>query len=152
MKIEDYYNSYDEENRLLSRYGMAEFVTTMYYIEKYTTPDSRIIEIGAGTERYSHALAKKGYCVDAVELVKHNIEIFKGKITPEENITICQGNATDLSDFKDNQYDITLLPVKGQICSEYHITHLIYSERNNVYVRNKKNQTKRNRRSTQSCT
>lgn len=109
MKIEDYYNSYDEENRLLSRYGMAEFVTTMYYIEKYTTPDSRIIEIGAGTGRYSHALAKKGYCVDAVELVKHNIEIFKGKITPEENITICQGNATDLSDFKDNQYDITLL-------------------------------------------
>ncbi|MGN1432506.1 MAG: class I SAM-dependent methyltransferase [Ruminococcus sp.] len=109
MKIEEYYNSYDEENHLLSRYGMVEFITTMNYIEKYTTSDSRIIEIGAGTGRYSHALAKKGYCVDAVELVEHNIEIFKEKITPEENITIRQGNATDLSDFMDNQYDITLL-------------------------------------------
>lgn len=109
MRIEDYYNSYDEENRLLSRYGMIEFITTMHYIERYITPNSRIIEIGAGTGRYSHTLAKKGYCVDAVELVEHNIDIFKGKITPDENITIRQGNATDLSDFKDNQYDITLL-------------------------------------------
>ena len=109
MKIEDYYNSYDEENRLMSRYGMVEFITTMRYIENYITPDSRIIEIGAGTGRYSHTLAKKGYCVDAVELVEHNIDIFKEKITPDENITIRQGNAMDLSDFKDNKYDITLL-------------------------------------------
>ncbi|MGN0449095.1 MAG: class I SAM-dependent methyltransferase [Ruminococcus sp.] len=109
MKIDDYYNNYDEENRLLSRYGMVEFLTTMNYIEKYITPDSRILEIGAGTGRYSHTLAKKGYYVDAVELVEHNIEIFKEKITPDENITIRQVNATDLSDFKDNQYDITLL-------------------------------------------
>lgn len=109
MKIEDYYNSYDEENRLMSRYGMVEFITTMHYIEKYITADSRIIEIGAGTGRYSHALAKEGYCVDAVELVEHNIDIFKEKITPDENITIRQSNAMDLSDFKDNKYDITLL-------------------------------------------
>ncbi|MGN0503113.1 MAG: class I SAM-dependent methyltransferase [Ruminococcus sp.] len=109
MKIGDYYNSYDEENRLLSRFGMVEFITTMRYIEKFITPNSRIIEIGAGTGRYSHALAKKGYCVDAVELVKHNIDIFKEKITPDENITIRQGNATDLSDFEGNRYDITLL-------------------------------------------
>ena len=78
MKIEDYYNSYDEENRLMSRYGMVEFITTMRYIENYITP-IRIIEIGAGTGRYSHTLAKKGYCVDAVELVEHNIDIFKEK-------------------------------------------------------------------------
>ena len=51
MKIEDYYNSYDEENRLMSRYGMVEFITTMRYIENYITPDSRIIEIGAETGR-----------------------------------------------------------------------------------------------------
>lgn len=109
MDIENYYNNYDEENRLLSRYGMIEFITTMYFIEKYISSDSRIIEVGAGTGRYSHALAKKGYSVDAVELVEHNIEIFKKNTTPDENISIRQGNATDLSDFEDNQYDITLL-------------------------------------------
>ena len=109
MTIADYYKNYDEEGRLLSRYGMVEFITTMNYIEKYLKPDAKIIEIGAGTGRYSHALARKGFKVDAVELVEHNIEIFKRNTAPEENITIVQGNATDLSSFESNSYDITLL-------------------------------------------
>lgn len=109
MKISDYYNNYDEENRLLSRHGMVEFVTTMKYIEKYLKPNAKVIEIGAGTGKYSHAIAKKGYAVDAVELVEHNIEIFKKNTTTDEKITISQGNATDLSVFEDNCYDIALL-------------------------------------------
>lgn len=36
-----------------------------------------MLEIGAGTGRYSHALARRGYSVDAVELIEHNIEVFK---------------------------------------------------------------------------
>ena len=68
----------------------------------------RILEIGAATGRYSHALAQKGYCVDAVELIEH-IEIFKQNTTPGETVTITQGNATDLSMFEDDIYDITLL-------------------------------------------
>lgn len=109
MNIEDYYNNYDEEGRLLSRHGMVEYTTTMKYIEKYLKDDSKIIEIGAGTGRYSHALARKGYTVDAVELVQHNIDIFKENTLDNEKITITQGNATDLSNFEDNKYDITLL-------------------------------------------
>ena len=73
----DFYSHYEEENRLLSRHGMVEFLTTMRYIEKYLKPGDRICEIGAGTGRYSHALARRGYRVDAVELVEHNIEIFR---------------------------------------------------------------------------
>lgn len=57
----------------------------------------------------SHALAQKGYCVDAVELVEHNIEIFRQNTTPGETVTITQGNAMDLSMFEDDTYDITLL-------------------------------------------
>ena len=68
----------------------------------------RILEIGAATGRYSHALAQKGYCVDAVELIEH-IEIFKQNTTPGETVTITQGNATDLSMFEDDICDITLL-------------------------------------------
>ena len=105
----DFYNNYDEDNRLTLKYGTIEFLTTMHYIEKYIKPGARILEIGAGTGRYSHALARQGYTVNAVELVEHNIDVFKKNTQPGENITIIQGNALDLSAFPDNQYDITLL-------------------------------------------
>lgn len=107
--LKDFYNNYDENNRLLSRHGMIEYITTMKYIEKYLKPDMRIIEIGAATGRYSHSLAQKGYRVDAVELLEHNIEIFRQNTLPDEPVTITQGNATDLSAFESDTYDITLL-------------------------------------------
>ena len=105
----DFYKTHDEQNRLSSRHSQVEYITTMKYIEKYLKHNSRILEIGAATGRYSHALARKGYKVDAVELVEHNIEIFKQNTLPEENITITQGNAMNLSDFESDTYDITLL-------------------------------------------
>ena len=105
----DFYNIYDEDNRLMSKHGAVEFLTTMRYIEKYIKSGDRVLEIGAGTGRYSHALARKGYSVNAIELVEHNIEIFKKNTQSSENITITHGNAMDLSVFPDNKYDITLL-------------------------------------------
>ena len=107
--LTQFYGNYDEDNRLNTRYGMVEFLTTMRYIEKYLRPGMRILEIGAATGRYSHFLARQGYRVDAVELIDHNIEIFKRNTVPSENITITQGNAKDLQGFGDNTYDITLL-------------------------------------------
>jgi ubiquinone/menaquinone biosynthesis C-methylase UbiE len=107
--IARYYQNYDEDGRLGTRHGMVEFLTTMRYIERYIKPGMKVIEIGAGTGRYSHALAHRGFHVDAVELVEHNIGIFKGHMTQGERVTICQGNATDLSAFGDESYDITLL-------------------------------------------
>ena len=107
--LTQFYGNYDEDNRLNTRYGMVEFLTTMRYIEKYLHPGMRVLEIGAATGRYSHFLARQGYRVDAVELIDHNIEIFKRNTVPSENITITQGNAKDLQGFGDNTYDITLL-------------------------------------------
>ena len=99
----------DEDARLRSRHGRVEFLTTMRYIERYLKPGGRILEIGAGTGRYSHALAQKGYAVDAVELLEHNIGVFRQNTLPGEPVTIRQGNALDLVGFGDNTYDITLL-------------------------------------------
>lgn len=107
--LTEFYKEYDEDGRLQSRNGMVEYLTTMRYIEKYLKPGMRVLEIGAATGRYSHALARRGYSVDAVELVQHNIDIFKLNTEPGESISICQGNAKDLSFFADNTYDITLL-------------------------------------------
>lgn len=105
----EFYNNYSEEERLLSKSGRVEFLTTIHYIEKYLKPKDKIIEIGAGTGRYSHYLAHQGYEVDAVELVEHNINIFNNNTLPKEKISITQGNALDLSFISDNKYDITLL-------------------------------------------
>ena len=104
-----YYESYDEDSRLCSRRGKVEYLTTLRYIEKYLKPGMRILEIGAATGRYSHHFARKGYKVDALELVEHNIEIFRRNTLPGEEISIVQGNAKDLGAFADNSYDITLL-------------------------------------------
>lgn len=105
----EFYDRYEEDQRLASRHGSVEFLTTMRYIEKYLKPGDRVLEVGAGTGRYSHALAQQGYAVDAVELVAHNIEIFRAHTLPGENVTVTQGNALDLSAFPDSTYDITLL-------------------------------------------
>lgn len=107
--LTNYYSCYDEEGRLLSRHGSVEYITTMRYIEKYLKPGMRILEIGAATGRYSHALARAGYRVDAVELVQHNIDRFVQNTQPGENVTIRQGNAKDLGFFEKDTFDITLL-------------------------------------------
>ncbi|AXU64694.1 class I SAM-dependent methyltransferase [Clostridioides difficile] len=105
----DFYNTYDEDSRLALKHGMVEFLTTMHYIDKYIKSGDCVLEIGAATGRYSHTLARQGYDVDAVELVEHNIGVFRRNTQSNENISITQGNAMDLSIFPDNKYDITLL-------------------------------------------
>lgn len=107
--IVDFYNNYDEDNRLMLKHGTVEFLTTMRYIEKYIKPSDCVLEIGAGTGRYSHTLARQGYQVDAIELVEHNIEVFRKNTLPTEKITITQGNALNLSAIPSNKYDIALL-------------------------------------------
>ena len=107
--LSEHYGSYDEDHRLCSRHGSVEFLTTMRYVKKYLRPGMRVLEIGAATGRYSHTLARQGYKVDAVELVQHNIDVFKDKTEPGEDVRIFQGNAKNLDMLADNAYDVTLL-------------------------------------------
>ena len=108
-KIVDFYSNYNEDGRLMRKSRMPEYLNTMKYIEKYLSPGAKIIEIGAGTGRYSVALAEMGYDVTAIELVPHNIEIMKKKVKTHHNIKIYEGNACDLSVFESEAYDIVLL-------------------------------------------
>ena len=107
--LSEYYGSYNEDNRLCSQHGSVEFLTTMHYVDKYLKPGMRVLEIGAATGRYSHTLARRGYKVDAVELVSHNIDIFNANTQPGEDVNIYQGNAKNLNMLADDTYDITLL-------------------------------------------
>lgn len=109
--LEDYYNRYDEEGRLLSRHGQVEYLTTMKYIRECLsgTADPAILEIGAGTGRYSVTLAKQGHRVTAVELIPRNLEILKSKLDGSERITPILGNALDLSVLPDASFSVTLV-------------------------------------------
>ena len=107
--LEDYYGSHDEDGRLRSRTGQVEFLVTMEYIHRHLFPGCRILEIGAGTGRYSLALAREGYHVDAVELIRHNIDVFLSNMRDGDDVTVRQGNALDLSFLEDESYDMTLL-------------------------------------------
>ena len=109
--LDEFYNSKDEEKRLLSQHGQVEYLTTMKYIHACISQlDSPgILEVGAGTGRYSVALAREGYAVTAVELVQHNLDVLRSKLDGTEPITAMQGNALDLSMFRDRSFDLTML-------------------------------------------
>ncbi len=108
--LKTYYNQYKEENRFKkSNHNRLEFITTTKYIEKYLKKNDKILEVGAGTGAYSLYYAKQGYDVTAIELVEENIEKLKQGITEDMHIEVHQGNAMDLSIFKDETFDITLV-------------------------------------------
>ncbi len=103
-----YYNKFNEEKRLNSRHGRVEYITSMKYIHEYLADrkEAKILDIGAGTGRYSVALANEGYDVTAVEYVKYNLGILKSK---NSTVKAYQGTALNLSRFEDNSFDFTLL-------------------------------------------
>ena len=101
-----YYNKFNEDKRLTRRRGEIEFITSMKYIHEYLKKGNKIIDIGAGTGRYSVPLSEEGYDVTSVELVKHNIKQIEEK---SKNIKTILGNAKDLSIIEDNTFDLTLL-------------------------------------------
>lgn len=108
--MNSFYNQIEEDVRLSrSRQGQMEYITTMNYIHRFAKEDGKILEIGAGTGRYSIALAKEGYDVTAVELVERNLEVLKKNSEGLDNIKSLQGDALDLSRFETDTFDVTLV-------------------------------------------
>ncbi len=108
--INSFYDGYREDVRLeKSRHGQLEYFTTMHYINKMTASNTSVLEIGAGTGRYSIALAKKGYNVTAVELADKNLDILMENAKGIDNLHCYQGDALDLGKFDDNSFDLTLV-------------------------------------------
>ena len=115
-EIEQYYNKFNEDKRLLSRHGRVEFYVTYTYIQRHLSAvlderkcaksDIKIMDIGAGTGAYCIPLADEGYTVSAVEMVKHNLGILKKKT---KLVDARQGNACNMKKYADNTFDVTLL-------------------------------------------
>ena len=105
----NFYKENDESTRFKRSKGTnVEFETTMHYIKKYLKPNCKILELGASTGNYSIPLAKMGYDVTAVELLDENLDVLKQKSKKLKNITPIKANALDLSQFKDNTFDLVL--------------------------------------------
>ncbi|WP_160675952.1 class I SAM-dependent methyltransferase [Clostridium sp. C8-1-8] len=108
MELEKYYNKFCEDKRLTRRHGQVEYITSMKYIHDYLENNraAKILDVGAGTGRYSVQLAEEGYDVTAIELVKHNLGVLKSK---GSTVKAMQGTALDLSRFEENTFDVTLV-------------------------------------------
>lgn len=112
--LERYYGKFHEENRLGTRHGRVEFEVSMAKILSFA--DSvrggrenggiRILDVGAGTGRYSVALARLGFDVTAVELVKHNLDILLAK---HEKVKCWPGDARRMPFLDDGSFDVTLV-------------------------------------------
>ena len=107
-EIVTYYNKFNEDKRLNTRHGQVEFLTTMKYIKeclkKYDFP--KIIDIGAGTGKYTIELNNMGYDIEAVDIVKHNLKVIEKKAP---SIKLYHRSAVNLEKIEDNKYDVVLL-------------------------------------------
>lgn len=117
-KIKNYYKHFDEKNRLNNdNSGKLEFLMTMSILEKNLPPVSAgtevaILDLGGGAGAYSFPLAKKGYAVTLADLSETLLLQAKKQKedTKVQNLISCdQVNATDLSRYKDNAFDVVLL-------------------------------------------
>lgn len=104
--IEKHYNKHPEDLRLLRRHGIVEFETTMHHLRRFLNPGAQLLDIGAGTGRYTSALMAEGYEVKAVELVKRNIQVFLDR---EPTANVVQGDARNMPFIPTASADITLL-------------------------------------------
>lgn len=106
--LTNYYNKFNEDKRLSTKHGQFEFLTTTKFMEdvlkKLENP--QILDVGAGTGKYSLYLETNGYDVTAVELVKHNLKMIEAK---SSKIKTYLGNALNLEMLKNKQYDLILL-------------------------------------------
>ena len=107
----EHYDKYDEDSRLVKdKVHKVEFSTTLYILNKYIVKNMNILDLGAGTVRYSFYYAERGNSVTAVDIVPKHVTIMKEKLTENKDadIKISLGTATDLSAFADESFDVVL--------------------------------------------
>ena len=110
INIINSYNEIDEENRLQSTNARkVEFLTTIDALKPYMNPNTKVLDCGCGVGVYSLYYAKKGLQITALDLVPKHIARLN-EIAFEESVCIeaLVGNATDLSAFEDQSFDLTL--------------------------------------------
>ena len=107
----DHYNAYTEDNRLeKDNYHRIEFITTVKILDDMLSPNSKILDVAAGTGAYSFYLAEKGHLIESRDIVPRHVEIMKEKAKTKgtSNISFSTGDARDLSAFEAESFDAVL--------------------------------------------
>lgn len=103
----------DEWNRLdRDPYHQIEYLTTMYFLEKYLPDSGLILDAGGGPGRYTIELAKRGYDVVLLDITPELLEIAEEEIrrsgVQERVKSVMEGSIVDLSAFADETFDTVL--------------------------------------------
>lgn len=105
----DYYNSYDEHNRLERENAhKIEKVTTQIYLEKTLPTNATILDCCAGTGEYSFWLAQKGHKVLAGDIMPKHVDIMKASPKASLLKDIFTINVLDMSQLSDSSFDVVL--------------------------------------------
>lgn len=108
-KVENYYNEFNEWNRLNTPEGILEFDITMEVIGRFLKPGMRVLDLGGGPGRYTIELATNGYIMNLADLSPALVEIAKEKSKGIPNIeSIAVVNAVDLSIYCNESFDAVL--------------------------------------------
>lgn len=105
-----YYDDYDEDKRLdRTNFHKLEYLTTIRFLDKFLKPNSKVLDLCAGTGKYSFYLESKGHSVTAVDIVPRFVEIMKEKkVNLSSNIEIYLGDARNLERFEKESFDVVL--------------------------------------------
>lgn len=110
--IAAFYNSDPErEHRRLER-NQLEYDLTWRYLDQYLPSQGSLLEVGAGTGRYTLELAKRGYTLTAVDLSAALIEGCRKSIIDEgleRQVRLVVTDARDLGEVAEKGFDAVLL-------------------------------------------
>ena len=110
--IAAHYDADPEREDLRLREHQLEYDLTWRYLNQYLPTDGSVLEIGAGTGRYSEDLAKRGYAVTAVDLSAALIERATKRLAERgvaANARFVVADARDLSDVNERNFDAVLM-------------------------------------------
>lgn len=113
-------------------YHQLEFIVTNHFLEKYLPKKGLVLDAGGGPGRYTIELAKKGYEVILLDLVKEMLDAAKKQIKKEKVQhkvkQMVEGSVTDLSTFIDETFDAVL-------CLGGPLSHLLSIEQRETAAR-----------------
>ena len=104
------YENYREEDRLTTNNARRiEFVTTIKALEDILPSQGKILDCAAGTGIYALYYAERGYAVTALDITPRHVEIIDKQLQSSDfDMVTGVNDATDLSKFADQSFDIVL--------------------------------------------
>ncbi len=120
------YENYNEESRFDRKSKRIEFLTTCRILDETIGQGKTILDCSAGTGAYAFYLADKGHTVTTTDITPRHIEYINNLLeTKNYTMKTAVMDATDLSVFKDETFDVVLN--MGPI---YHLTDKKAREKN----------------------